>query len=232
MVILCWAAKGGSGTTVVAAALALNSGRPALLVDLDGELPAALGLPEPDRPGVADWLASDAPPTHLDDLTIAVTPLVTLLPYRQVSSPPSRHAIAPAPATAPSPSTTRLDDRWRLLAEWFCERMPADIDVIIDAGTGEPHPALVAVAEHRMLVTRPCYLSLRRATRASTRPNGVIVVDEPGHALSVRDIERAIGEPVVAIVSFDPAIARAVDSGLLTARLPGAVVRQLRRVAA
>ena len=141
MVILCWAAKGGSGTTVVAAALALNSGRHALLVDLDGELPAVLGLPEPDRPGVADWLASDAPPTHLADLTIGVTPRVTLLPYRQVSSPRSGRATAAATA----PSTTRLDDRWRLLAEWLCERMPADIDVIIDAGTGEPHPALVSL---------------------------------------------------------------------------------------
>ena len=68
MVTLCWAAKGGSGTTVVAAALALTSARHALLVDLDGELPAALGLPEPDRPGVVDWLSSDAPPDHLHDL--------------------------------------------------------------------------------------------------------------------------------------------------------------------
>jgi hypothetical protein len=153
---------------------------------------------------------------------------MTLLPYRQMSSPRSGRAIALATA----PSTARLDDRWRLLAEWCCERAPAGADVIIDAGTGEPHPALVAMAEHRMLVTRPCYLSLRRATRASVQPNGVIVVDEPGHSLSVRDIERAIGEPVVAKVSFDPAIARAVDAGLLTTRLPRVAVRQLRRVAA
>jgi MinD-like ATPase involved in chromosome partitioning or flagellar assembly len=227
MVILCWAAKGGSGTTVVAAALALNSERHALLVDLDGELPAALGLPDPDRPGIADWLASDAPPAHLDDLTIAVTPRVSLLPYRQLSPPGGRSAVL-----ATAASTARLDDRWRVLAEWFGERVTADIDVIIDAGTGEPHPALVALAEHRMLVTRPCYLSLRRAARASTRPTGVIVVDEPGHSLSVRDVERTIGEPVVAVVSFDPAIARAVDAGLLTTRLPGVIVRQLRRVAA
>ena len=60
MVTLCWAAKGGSGTTVVAASFALNSTHPSVLVDLDGELPAALGLPEPDRPGVAEWLATDS----------------------------------------------------------------------------------------------------------------------------------------------------------------------------
>ena len=56
MVTLCWAAKGGSGTTVVAAALAIASPTPTLLVDLDGEVPTVLGMPQPDRPGVADWL--------------------------------------------------------------------------------------------------------------------------------------------------------------------------------
>ena len=47
-----------------------------------------------------------------------------------------------------------------------------------------------------------------------------ILVDEPGHALSVRDIEHALGVPVVAVVSFDPAIARAVDAGLLAEPAP------------
>ena len=37
MVTICWAAKGGSGTTVVTAALALSSASPTLLVDLDGD---------------------------------------------------------------------------------------------------------------------------------------------------------------------------------------------------
>ena len=57
---LCWSAKGGSGTTVVAAALALVLARqqPTTLVDLAGDIPAALGLPQPSGPGVADWLAS------------------------------------------------------------------------------------------------------------------------------------------------------------------------------
>ena len=100
MVILCWAAKGGSGTTVVTAALALNSPRRCLLVDLDGELPAALGIPDPDRPGVADWLSSDAPPAHLDDLTIDVTAGVTLLPHRQHSL--ARHPVPLAPMLEPN----------------------------------------------------------------------------------------------------------------------------------
>jgi MinD superfamily P-loop ATPase len=222
MVILCWAAKGGSGTTVVTAAFALNSPRPCLLVDLDGELPAALGIPDPDRPGVADWVSSDAPPAHLDDLTVDITAGVTLLPHRQ-------HALARRRDPAPSRC---VDERWAMFADWLSERTEAGFDVVIDAGTGDPEAALLSVAEHRLLVTRPCYLSLRRATRAAVRPNGVIVVDEPGHALTVRDVERAIGAPVVAVMSFDPAIARAVDAGMLSTRLPRTVVQQLRRVAA
>ena len=49
MLIACWSAKGGAGTTVVTAALGLVLARRhpagALLVDLAGDLPAALGLP-------------------------------------------------------------------------------------------------------------------------------------------------------------------------------------------
>jgi hypothetical protein len=38
--------------------------------------------------------------------------------------------------------------------------------------------------------------------------------------------------PVEATVAIDPAIARAVDAGLLAARLPRSLGRDLRRVAA
>ena len=57
MVISCWSVKGGSGTTVVAAALSMAWARRragALLVDLGGDLPAALGITG-DGPGVVDW---------------------------------------------------------------------------------------------------------------------------------------------------------------------------------
>jgi hypothetical protein len=224
MVTLCWAAKGGSGTTVVAAALALTSGRRSLLVDLDGELPAALGVPEPDRPGIDDWLASDAPASHLADLQIAVDPLVDLLPF--VQHPPSGRAAADRARSV------RHDERWTQLAGWLAERQRDGVDVVIDAGTGAPNAPLAADVEHRLLVTRPCYLALRRAVRLATRPTGIVLVDEPGHALSVRDVQHAIGAPVVAVVSFDPAIARAVDAGMLTRRLPGVIGRQLRTAVA
>ncbi|HEX9969851.1 MAG TPA: hypothetical protein VGB03_06900, partial [Acidimicrobiales bacterium] len=64
MVVACWSAKGGSGTTVVALALALLAARSspagALLVDLGGDVPVALGLASSGAAGVLDWLA--APP--------------------------------------------------------------------------------------------------------------------------------------------------------------------------
>ena len=75
MLVACWSAKGGSGTTVVAAALghvlARSSPDGALLADLGGDLPAVLGLPEATAPGLADWLSAgdDVPPDALQRLT-------------------------------------------------------------------------------------------------------------------------------------------------------------------
>jgi hypothetical protein len=222
MVTLCWAAKGGSGTTVVAAILALTSSHPSLLVDLDGELPAVLGLPEPDRPGVAEWLTSDSSPDQLPDLLVELGPHARLLPWRSGAQWSNT-------STGDEPTATR----WRELGAWMSAWARRwGCDVIIDAGTGEPPPELNDQVDRSLLVTRPCYLSLRRAVRCATRPSGVIVVTEPGRALSQRDIEHALGVPVEATVSFDPVVARAVDAGLLTTRLPRIASRELRRAAA
>ena len=69
-IITCWALKGGSGTTVVAAGIALG-GPGAVLVDLDGELPAALGIAEPAGQGLTEWLGSDAPPSAIGRVSSA-----------------------------------------------------------------------------------------------------------------------------------------------------------------
>src|SRR3954465_13112300 len=61
VLVTCWSAKGGSGTTVVAAAVSLLLARrlpgEVLLVDGGGDAPSALGLPDIGGPGVVDWLA-------------------------------------------------------------------------------------------------------------------------------------------------------------------------------
>jgi hypothetical protein len=225
MVTLCWAAKGGSGTTVVATALALSSPRPSLLVDLDGEIPAVLGLPEPDRPGVVEWLLSDASTDHLAELLIDIGPRTWLLPWQTATSD-GRHQ---------SPHVHGEDHgaRWALLGDWLHDWSSQwGCDVTVDVGTRVPPESLATRSDRSLLVTRPCYLSLRRAVRSAVRPTGVILVDEPGRGLGQRDVEHALGVPVEAVVSLDPSVSRAVDAGLLASRLPRVMIRALRRAAA
>ena len=219
MVTLCWAAKGGSGTTVVTAALALGLRRHSLLVDLDGDLPAVLGLAESRPPGHRRLAAIRAPADHLGELVVDVDATTSLL---DAASLPRR--------TRPRPH--RRDADGREFAHWLRRQHDDGIEVFVDGGTATPHDAMVAAADQVLLVTRPCYLSLRRATRSTVRPTGVILVEEPGASIKSRAVERCLGAPVVARVSVDPAIARAVDSGLLAARLPWAIGRELRGVAA
>lgn len=209
MISVCWAAKGGSGTTVVAAAMAIATTAPTLLVDLAGDVPTVLGIPEPDGPGAFDWLTSEAPASRLTALELGIDGNAAVLPCGRVD------AVTPA--------------RWRELATWLrSERR----NIVVDAGsTGAPPPAIVHAADNALLVTRPCYLALRAAERSAVRPTGVVLVDEPGRALRARDVEASVGAPVIATVLLDPAIARAVDAGLLLARLPSGFRHAVRMAA-
>jgi len=220
MITLCHAVKGGSGTTVVACASAINTPGPALLVDLAGDVPSALGIDQPGRPGVVDWLASDAPPAHLDDLLVEVTPHCTLLPAHD-------------PATAATPPIDRVDrwdDLFDFLTEWSHHTGGS---VVIDAGTNDFPVSFSEQCPHRWLVTRACYLSLRRAVHLTVRPTGVVLVKEPGRSLKARDVETSVGAPVVVTVEWDIRIARQVDTGLLLGgRLPRSLHRPFVGVAA
>ena len=207
MITVCYAAKGGSGTTVVVAAAALATDAPTLVVDLAGDLPATLGVADPDGPGVLDWMRSDAAPERLHALVRPVGDGIHLL-HRGTAGP------VPAP-------------RWGALAAWLATDGRS---VVVDAGTGAPPVALVA-AGRAVLVTRACYLALRAAARMPARPAAVVLVSEPGRALGVDHVEAAVGAPVIATVLDDPAIARCVDAGLLTSRLPAGARRTLRDVA-
>lgn len=217
MVTLCWAAKGGSGTTVVTAALALGHHGHSLLVDLDGELASVLGLPPSERPGVDDWLHTQAPADQLGELIVQVDDTTSLLPHRGEFGPP---------ADRPPPERRLVE-----LADWLVGQRDHGVAVYVDAGTAAPPLQLATVADQVLLVTRPCYLSLRRARSCTVRPTGIVLVDEPGRAYRHRDLEHALGAPIVATVSVDPAVARAVDAGLLASRLPSVIGRELRRMA-
>lgn len=210
---VCWSVKGGSGTTVVSAALALvlARSRSTLLVDLAGDLPAALGMAEPSGPGVLDWLVSPTADTAaLARLAVPATDTVQVLPQGTAT-----------PSTAPAP-------RWRALADALVAH---DSAVVVDAGCGVPPVELHTAATHSLLVIRPCYLSLRRAVACGAQPTGIVVLTEPGRALGGSDVERAVRAPVVAEVPYDPTVARAVDAGLLSTRLPRTLTQPLRGAA-
>jgi MinD-like ATPase involved in chromosome partitioning or flagellar assembly len=216
-VVCCWSAKGGVGTTVVAAALALVSAERSdtgvLLVDLAGDVPAVLGLSDPAGPGVAGWAAAgrEVPADALARLAVPVLPSLDLLPA----------------------GDGVVDDRSRY--ELLARLLAADDrTVVVDAGLltrDAPAVAMAAGATTSLLVTRPCYVGLRRAVAAPLRPSGVVLVGEPGRALDRTDVEGVLGVPVVAELAVDPAVARAVDAGLLTSRLPRGLRRVLRDAA-
>jgi hypothetical protein len=216
----CWSPKGGSGTTVVAVALArvLADGNHmgALVVDLAGDVPAVLGCPEPDGPGVAEWLAAGpgVPADGLARLERGHDRGLAWLPRGQVALAGAARAEV-------------------LAAVLATERRP----VVVDCGTvggslsgraGEVGRVLASAATSSLLVVRPCYLALRRAVAAAVRPTGIVVVGEPGRALEPNDIAEVVGAPLVAVVHHDAAVARAVDAGLLGARLPASLATTLR----
>lgn len=103
-----------------------------------------------------------------------------------------------------------------------------DVVTIIDAGQASVATAAGTLSEdgRRYAVVRgPCYLAL--ATLVSLpdlRPDGVILVAEPGRSLSASDTSAILGIPVVATIPVRPAIARLIDAGLLAGRpseIPG-----------
>lgn len=217
MVVTCWSVKGGSGTTVVAATLAVLLSRrlpDVLVVDGGGDLPTSLGLPEPAGPALADWLAADdAPDDALRRLEVPAGPHLALVAQGS--------AGGPAPAAAGAGGADRL---LRALADRRT--------VVVDAGPPSDFAfGLAAGATVSLLVLRPCYLALRRAMAAPVRPSGVILVEEPRRALDVADVEEVLGVPVRAVVPWDPAVARCVDAGLLGSRVPRLLAQALRGAA-
>lgn len=214
MVVALWSAKGGSGTTVVAGALALVLAQregAALAVDLAGDLPAVLGVPEPDGPGVAEWLAAgdDVAVDALGRLEVAAGDGLAILPRGHGGLAPDRAGV--------------------LTSVLAAEPRP----VVVDCGTspGTVARAVAAAASVSLLVTRPCYLALTRALAAPLRPSGVVLVAEAGRSLGRRQVEDVLGVPVRAELRVDPGVARAVDAGLLAARLPRPLTRALRAAA-
>ncbi|MGZ4688456.1 MAG: hypothetical protein ACXVJW_20345 [Acidimicrobiia bacterium] len=210
-----WSSKGGSGTSVFAAAcsLVLARGAGARLVDLGGDQPAIFGLGTEPRTGVSDWLEAGpgAPTDGLDRLAVEAAPGVALIPRGADGT-----ALAPRPAAeAGAALAVALRD--------------GPVPTLVDAGTADTPAAraLLEVSDVTILVVRGCYLTLRRSVRhpALARAAGIVVVEEPGRAIGAKEIADVLGRPVIARVPARDAIARAVDAGVLAHRLPDVLAR-------
>lgn len=218
MLLACWSVKGGSGTTVVAVALSLLLARrppgPAVLADLAGDAPVVLGLPDPPPPGLGEWLSAgpEVPPAALSRLEVDARPGLRLLP-----------------AGDPGAVDRAGEEAGERLAVALAGAGP----VVADCGlaTSGARLAVARSAGLSLLVLRPCYLALRRAAAAPVRPSAVVLVEEPHRSLDARDVEDVLGVPVRARVPWHPAIARAVDAGLLADRVPSPLARALRDAA-
>ena len=202
MLITCWSVKGGSGVSVVTAALAgLMAERHggAAVVDLGGDQPAVLGLCEPTGPGVLDWCGTDADADSLDRLAVDVTDGLRLLPRGDgpalLAAARSQELVRGLEQLAPA---VVVDAGTPLVAS------PPDGAPRPEPASERPHAEWLRAAGRSLFVTRSCYLSLRRAMRTGIDADGVVLLAEYGRALDCKDIGAVLGLPVMGVVEADP----------------------------
>ena len=220
MLVALWSAKGGSGTSVFTAACALVLARDAhdagrahgvRIADLAGDQPAIFNLGTDPELGLADWLAAgpEAPTDALDRLLVEVTAGIGLLPWG------GRDPAAAPPAEAGAALAVALGH--------------GSVTTLVDCGTARDPAsrALVEVADVSLVVLRGCYLALRRAVHepALAATAGAVLLEEPGRALSAREVSEVFDLPVLARVPVKSLIARSVDAGVLAGRLPDPLAR-------
>ena len=191
--------KGGNCTTVTATAYALlmaARGTHTVLIDLCGDVPAAAGMAEPTTPGINDWL-SESSTSDAQALVTLGTPFDNGLVIVHRGS-----------------SFVEGQPRWSDLANAITT-LP--MNIVIDAGTTFLPDELRRAVTHVTMVVKPCYLSLRRASRMQ-RPTQLFVVCEESRALTIKDVGHVLGMPVTCEIPYTSAISRADDAGMLPSR--------------
>lgn len=218
MLTSMWALKGGQGTSTAAAltAIGVSADRPALLVDLCGDQ-ASLFRVDRQREGIAEWSAGDLTARALRHREVHVTDTLRLLPR-------GRGRIDPR--------------RTQELLEWLVGSSHVEA-VIADAGTLDPECGgegrdyqlrrmVAQVAVVSALVTKPCYLALRRCEPNTVSPTGVVMVSDVRRALGPVEVEQATGAPVLATVPQDLQVALAADGGNMAQQAWTETVQHLR----
>lgn len=216
------APKGGVGVSTIAAAVAatVSKTQSVTLIDFCGDQPDIFGCPteQSSNPGVFDWLEADesVSPTALDNLGIEVSSTLRILPAG--SRDPGEEV-----------STHRSVDLVAHLGQ--SGAVIADVGVL-DGDAMSAMSVICGASDRTTLVVRACYLAMRRARLLPTVPDDVVEVVEGGRSLRTVDIELVLHQPVTSRVPLDPAIARAVDAGLLGHRLPRSMQRMVNGLTA
>lgn len=207
MLMVLSSVRGGVGTSVVSAAIAVlaarDQSRPTYLVDLTGDQTDIFGLAQADI-GLDDW--TTRADRRLTDLAVDIDPQLRLVP--------SRTALD---------STESLDGLVTAL-----EQRRHDAHIVIDAGRLDLSDSFRELRPTHLLVIRPCYLALRATVSSSRNWDGLVVVRPPDRVLTTRDVVNVTGLPAIAEVDMSADVARAVDAGVFGSRLPSGLERSLR----
>jgi hypothetical protein len=94
-------------------------------------------------------------------------------------------------------------------------------DIVFDHGR---NPASVTDGV-KILVTKHCYIALRRGLSLHVKPHTVVVLSENGRALRDIDVECCLGVKIAAVMKYDPTVSRSIDAGLMSTRLPRPLTR-------
>jgi pilus assembly protein CpaE len=229
-VVAVYGARGGAGTTFLAAHLAAAIGRRQLecvLVDLDlafADISAAVGAP------------SDEPLRTIADLV----PLVGELNAQHLEGVlwphPEGFRLLPAPGDA---ETAALIGGDQVRAAVQAVRGLADVIVLhIPRGLDDVTQAGLRVADRVVVVLQLDVLSFRAARRAiataGIQERCLFVVNRATRAdISPGDVERVFGQPAAVVIPVDRAVPAAQDRGRLVpnrGRTGRAVARLAARV--
>lgn len=214
--IALWGAKSGEGctTTAIGVSSAYARSNPSLgtlLVDLGGDLPAALG--SGSRDGCTEWLASTGSPLEA---------------LRNLELPTALNGLRLLPM---GQETEWPDTRQQTLLQYL---LALDRNVVVDVGGLDPTRAdsiskirqLFAAQSGSILVTRACFLALSRLQAVGLVPQRAVLMREEGRALTASDVGRIVDCPIVGEIDVEPRIRRALDAGLLLTRAPMLFRRQ------
>ena len=205
-----WSTKGGVGTSTVAAATAIrlaNDGCEVVLVDLEGDQPALLGMiasRDDAEAGLGDWLRRGEDQGQLERHCEDVAPGMQLLRRGNMADDADPSEIVEA--------LSRLSESCHVVVDGGLDRF--GIRGEVDGHSG-----------YAVAVMRACYLALSRAQHTPGPYERAILVEEPGRSLRGRDVAAAIGAECIERIAWDPRVGRAVDAGTIVGMLPAPLRR-------